>query len=291
MLATDFTAALIQTKLLRPPLPADMVERSHLTAYLNKQRQGRPLTLVSAPAGYGKSTLISSWLETVNCPTAWISLDKYDNEIGGFLHYFLAAIQTIFPDALLETEGMLLVTPMPPVMAIASRLINELNQIEEPYILVLDDYHQIVTQDIHDLLNEVLLHPPRHLHLVLGTRMDPLLPLVTLRANGQMTEIRIPDLRFSLDETQLRNRDTLQNKGDLTVDKPATYRIQVAGYLDESWSARLGGLEIRVSDQKGKTAVSTLSGRIIDQAALFGVLKALYDMRMPLLSVECQDVC
>ena len=202
MLDKDHTTSLIQTKLNRPPLPVDLVARPRLTEWL-EQRRGRPLTLVSAPAGYGKSTLISCWLESVDRPAAWLSLDEYDNELGGFLLYFLAAIQTIFPNAVPETQDLLMATHLPPISAIANNLINELDQIAAPFILVLDDYHLIENQIIHDLLNELLLHPPRSLHLVLGTRMDPLLPLVTLRANCQVTEIRTQDLRFNQGETTL----------------------------------------------------------------------------------------
>jgi len=141
---------LIQTKLHRPPLPVDLVRRPRLTAWL-EQRRGCPLTLVSAPAGYGKSTLISCWLESVDRPTTWLSLDERDNELGVFLGYFLAAIQTIFPTALSETQSLLAATQLPPVPAIAKILINELDQIEQPYTLVLDDYHLIETPAIHDL--------------------------------------------------------------------------------------------------------------------------------------------
>jgi LuxR family maltose regulon positive regulatory protein len=86
----EYTTFLIQTKLHRPPLPVDLVPRPRLTAWL-EQRRGRPLTLVSAPAGYGKSTMISCWLESVDCPTAWLSLDEHDNELGVFLRHILAA--------------------------------------------------------------------------------------------------------------------------------------------------------------------------------------------------------
>ena len=88
----------------------------------------------------------------------------------------------------------------------------------------------------------------------------------------------------------VRNKDLSYSEGELTVDKPATYYIQVVGYLDENWSASLGGLKIDTTDIDGKRAVTTLSGQIMDQAALFGVLKALYDMRLPLLSVECMEI-
>lgn len=193
---------LIQTKLHRPPLPVDLVPRPRLIEWLN-QHQRRPLTLVSAPAGYGKSTLISCWLESVDCPNAWVSLDEHDNELMSFLLYFLAAFQKIFPNAGTETQSLLMATPLPPIHVVSRVLLNELNQIEQPFILVLDDYQLIETQSIHDLLNEILLHPPHNLHLVLGTRMDPLLPLVTLRAKSQVTEVRTQDLRFSFEETTL----------------------------------------------------------------------------------------
>jgi len=147
----ETTPTLIQTKLHRPPLPAMMVHRPRLTKWL-KQHQRRPLTLVSAPAGYGKSTLISCWLSAVDCPTAWVSLDEGDNKLGSFLSYFLAAVQTIFPDALPETKTLLTAATQPTIPAIANTLINELNQIKQSFILVLDDYHLIETQIIHDLL-------------------------------------------------------------------------------------------------------------------------------------------
>ena len=134
----EISTSLIQNKLNRPPLPVDLVPRPRLIEWLN-DRRGRPLTLVSAPAGYGKSTLISCWLESVDCPTAWLSLDTHDNELGGFLRYFLAAIQTIFPNAVPETQALLMATPLPPISAIANNLINELNQVEGQFILVLDD--------------------------------------------------------------------------------------------------------------------------------------------------------
>ena len=195
------TPTLIQTKLHRPPLPVMMVHRPRLTKWL-MQHQYQPLILVTAPAGYGKSTLISCWLSSIDCPTAWVSLDEHDNRLGSFLSYFLAAIQTIFPNSIPETQAFLTVTPQPTITAIAHTLINELNQIEQPFILVLDDYHLIETQTIHDLISELLANPLPNFHLVVSTRMDPPLPLVTLRAKNQMAEVRIQDLRFTQEETK-----------------------------------------------------------------------------------------
>jgi LuxR family maltose regulon positive regulatory protein len=177
-----------------------MVPRPRLTPRL-APALALPLTLVSAPAGYGKSTMISAWLESVDFPSAWLTLDEQDNDLGDFLRYLVAAVQNIFPNPTPETQALVRAAILPPISVIAKSLINELDRIEQPFILVLDDYQLIESQSIHDLLNELLLHPPRSLRLVLSARMDPPLSLVTLRARGQMVEIRSQDLRFNREET------------------------------------------------------------------------------------------
>jgi len=159
------------------------------------------LILISAPAGYGKSTLAKCLVEALDYQTAWLSIDERDNDLSGFLQYFLAAVQSIFPDALPETQASLEARPQPTLQAITRILTNELDRIQQPFVLVLDDYHVIESQLIQDLLNEVLLHPPRNLHLVISTRMDPPLALITLRASSQMIEFRTQDLRFNQEET------------------------------------------------------------------------------------------
>ena len=140
------------------------------------------MTLVSAPECYGKSTLISSWLELIKCPTAWISPDEYDNNLGAFLSYFIAAIQSIFPQTLADTQALLNAPELAPLRYLSGSLINELNAIGEDYILVLDDYHYILETSIHDLLDEMFRHTPRVLHLVIGPRTDPTISLAELRA-------------------------------------------------------------------------------------------------------------
>jgi LuxR family maltose regulon positive regulatory protein len=159
------------------------------------------LTLVVAPAGYGKTTLVASWLEACDCPSGWLSLDEEDNDLALFLSYFSAAIQTMFPYALEDTSALLQAARLPPLDVLARSLINELDQIEPPFILVLDDYHTVQHMDVHHVLSELLRHPPRPLHLVLASRSDPPLPLTTLRARGQATEIRTQELRFTEAET------------------------------------------------------------------------------------------
>ena len=134
---------LIRTKLHKPPVAGDHLHRQRLLDRLN-QRLHRPLTLVSAPAGYGKSTLVSCWLEACDIPAAWVSLDKHDNDLQQFLSYFVAAVQTISQDACRTTQIMLNAADMPPVSILSANLINELDQLDNTFILVLDDYHFIV---------------------------------------------------------------------------------------------------------------------------------------------------
>ena len=183
-----------------PPVPGDYVHRPRLLEYLDKRRE-RPLTLVSAPAGYGKSVLISCWLETSDIPNAWLSLDEHDDDLRQFLIYFLAAIQTMFPDAVSETTTLINASPLPPVSVLARSLANELDSIERNFILMLDDIHRIQEKSVHDFLTELLQYPPRPMHLVLAGRSDPSLPITSYRAKNQVSEVRLFDLRFTTDET------------------------------------------------------------------------------------------
>jgi LuxR family maltose regulon positive regulatory protein len=161
----------------------------------------RPLTLVSAPAGYGKSILISSWLDTSIRPGAWLSLDDQDNDLRRFLSYFLSAVQTVFPAAGLETLSMLEAPDLPEMSVLAHSLINGLNRIEDRFILALDDYHLIHEKAVSGLVRELLRHPPRCMHLVIISRKDPFLPIYRLRARDMLAEVRTHDLRFNAADT------------------------------------------------------------------------------------------
>lgn len=206
------TFPLIQTKLYRPPLQANLVPRPRLFDQLNAHWQTRPLTLISAPVGYGKSVLASMWLESCNNPSGWVSLDERDNDLRTFTAYLLAAIKTAFPDNSLQSQALLETSNLLPAPMLARHLLNDLDQIKKPFILVLDDVHVIHEQPIIDLLTELLKHPPQATHLVLISRQDPLIPVASLRAYRLITEIRLNDLRFRPPETaellkQILHRD------------------------------------------------------------------------------------
>lgn len=157
---------------------------------------GAKLTLISAPAGFGKTTLVSEWIAGYRCPVAWLSLDEEDKDLTRFLVYFIATLQTIAPNT---GEGILglLQSPQPPaVESILSALINEISTFPDTFICVLDDYHFIDSKLIDKALAFLVEHMPRQLRLVIATREDPDLPLARLRARGQLTELRAADLRF-----------------------------------------------------------------------------------------------
>ena len=187
---------ILRTKLHRPPAPGDYVHRARLSEYLDQQLE-RPLTLVSAPAGYGKSTLVSCWLDSCDRPSTWISLDENDNDLRQFLAYIIAAVKTIFPNAVSATSTLVDAPTLPPFSTLLGSLGNELDAIEQDFILVLDDIHYIVKKLIHQFLNDLLRHPPRPMHLVLIGRRDPSLSIAALRARSHLAEIRLQDLRFT----------------------------------------------------------------------------------------------
>ena len=243
---------LLRTKLHRPPVIADHLHRQRLLDWLNK-RLHRPLTLVSAPAGYGKTTLISCWLESLDIPSAWLSIDETDNDLHLFLSYFLAAVQTVFPEAGQEIQTILKAQELPPIPVLAGRLINELDKIDQAFIMTIDDYHVVQNKAIHELIKEILKHPPHAMHLVLASRIDPPLPMSTLRAKGQMTEIRVRDLRFSRKETA----EFLQRMLGTTIEESI---VSIFDEKAEGWvtGLRLAALSLRHKDDIERVAVGML---------------------------------
>ena len=193
-----------RTKLYRPPAPLDYISRNTLDSRLDHGTD-LPLTLVCAPAGYGKSTLVSHWLanrQTANVlSSAWISLDEVDSDVRIFLTYVVAALRTVSSVACNEIFDMVNAEVLPPLPDIATQLSNDLDALDERLILVLDDYHQINDTNIDFLISSLLEHPSRNLHLVIMSRRDPALSLAPLRAYHLLNEIRSRDLKFSSEDT------------------------------------------------------------------------------------------
>ena len=241
---------LLSTKLHRPRVATDLVHRERLKQLLDAGLD-RPLILVAAPAGFGKSTLLSHWLQISNLPNAWISLDESDSDLSVFLTYFLAAVESIFPNALPETRSFLAGVSLPETGVVARSLINELDWLEHDFILVLDDYHVIHGQAVHELISLLLQHPPGAMHLVLGARMEPPLSLGVLRARNHLVEIRGQDMRFSRAEIAAFVQQAV---GVALSDD----MLDVLANRTEGWAAglRLATLTTRQGDDVGAQLAS-----------------------------------
>ncbi|MEO1297541.1 MAG: LuxR C-terminal-related transcriptional regulator [Cyanobacteria bacterium J06636_16] len=189
---------LLETKLYRPKWSTGLVSRSRLIDRINPKRK---LTLVSAPAGFGKTTLLAEWVAAV--PTrhvAWVSLDHSDNESAVFWTYLITALHKIQP-SLGDQSLSLLQSPQPPsIESVLMTLLNELTAFEEDLVLILDDYHVIEPQAIHHGIGFLLGHLPPQMHLIIASRADPPLSLARLRGGGDLIELRAADLRFTPDE-------------------------------------------------------------------------------------------
>ncbi len=231
--------AILATKLYIPPPRSKVVLRSRLIERLNEglyqeRGFGRKLTLISAPAGFGKTTLVSEWIagcerREPKVRVAWLSLDEGDNDPTRFLTFLIAALQTIVPKI---GAGMLdvLQAPQPPsIESILTALLNEIAPISDNFILVLDDYHAIDAKPVDNTLTFLMEHLPPQMHLVIATREDPQLSLSRLRARGQLTELRAADLQFTPSESvEFLNRVMGLN---LSAEDIATLETRTEGWI------------------------------------------------------------
>jgi LuxR family maltose regulon positive regulatory protein len=192
---------LVETKLYIPRLRRGLVARPRLSERLSRGSESR-LTLVSAPAGFGKTTLLAEWLATTTAgdrSVAWLSLEEGDSRPASFWTYVVTALQTAVPGV--GTSALqLLQSPQPPIEAVLATVLNGLSAVRNEVDLVLDDYHLVDGPDIQAGMAFLLEHLPSQVHLVIGTRADPALPLARLRARGELVEVRAADLRFTLEE-------------------------------------------------------------------------------------------
>ena len=190
---------LLQTKLYVPQLQPKHVFRSHLVEKMNRVGPHK-LILISAPAGFGKSSLVSEWAQQAKVPISWLSLDDADNDLNQFITYLIVALQKINAGLGVDLLSALKSPQPPPMDFLLTLLVNEIDTIETDFALVLDDYQVIATPSIHSALNFLIDRLPARMLVIIAGRADPFLPLSRLRASGQMIEIRADDLRFSADE-------------------------------------------------------------------------------------------
>jgi LuxR family transcriptional regulator, maltose regulon positive regulatory protein len=238
---------ILATKLYKPPPRPKAVLRSGLIERLNDGLfASRKLTLISAPAGFGKTTLVSEWAATCGRPVAWLSLDEGDNNPACFLIYFIAALQTVAPKV---GEGALgaLQSPQPlPAESILTNLLNEISILPDNFICVLDDYHVIDAKPVDNALTFLLEHLPAQMHLVIATREDPHLPLARLRVRGQLTELRASDLRFTpVEAAEFLNRVMSLN---LSAENIAVLENRTEGWI--------AGLQLAAISLQGNQDVS-----------------------------------
>jgi LuxR family maltose regulon positive regulatory protein len=191
---------LLATKLYIPPTRAGWVSRPRLTERLATALE-RKLTLISAPAGFGKTTLVGAWVRQTELPVAWLSLDHSDNDPAQFWRYVIAALQTV--DESIGETALSALSPSqpPPLEPLVTALINDVVNVSHPIVLVLDDYHIIETRSVHASLSFMIDRLPPHLHLVIVTRADPPLSQARRRGRAELSEIRAADLRFTVEET------------------------------------------------------------------------------------------
>jgi len=244
----DSLPPLLSTKLHRPLPRAHLVRRPHLAERLAQGVMG-PLTLVSAPAGFGKTTLLAQWLTESGTPAAWLSLEPQDNEPVRFLSYLIAAVQTLEP-RLGSVALTLLQSPHPAtpetVLTLLTNDVVSCARDRGDFALVLDDYHVIEAAPIHQALLFLLEHLPPQMHLIIATRADPPLPLSRLRGRGQLTELRAAELRFATEEVQMFLRTVMGL--DLSLQEMALLQQRTEGWI--------AGLQLAALSLRGRTDVS-----------------------------------
>ena len=229
------TVSILATKLFRPPPRPGAILRPRLIERLSEGRgPGRALTLISAPAGFGKSTLLSAWIDQSvrqdpRLRVAWLSLDEGDSEPSQFLLYLAAALHSAEPSCGADAMAALQSPQPPSAESVLTELINEIDGITGDLLLVLDDYHAVHSPKVDEALAFLLEYPPAHMRLVIATREDPMLPLARLRARGELVELRAADLRFSLDEAD----DFLGRVMglELTAEDIASLEIRTEGWV------------------------------------------------------------
>ena len=263
--------SILKSKLYPPPRRAGVVARPQLIERLNAGWNCK-LTLISAPAGFGKTTLAADWIASSGRPFAWVQLDKGDNDPARFLAYFIAGLQqirhgtaaSVLPVLEAGSPGSAFV----PSEAVLGSLVNAAAEIEQPFVIVLDDYHTISEQSIQDALNFILDHKPPHMHLLISSRADPPWQLARMRAFGDVNELRTGDLRF----TPLEAATFLNEMMKLSLP------VEAVAALEERTEGWIAGLQMAALAMQGRGDVAgfikafTGSNRFISDFLLEEVL-------------------
>jgi LuxR family maltose regulon positive regulatory protein len=242
----DPLAPLLATKLHLPRPRAQLVPRSHLVERLQQGVAGA-LTLVSAPAGFGKTTLLAQWRASTRAPVAWLSLEPEDNEPTRFLTYLIAALQTLDPHLGAPARALLGPPQHAELETVLTVLANDLMRGPgEDFALVLDDYHVVEAAPIHRALTYLVEHLPPRMHLIIATRADPPLPLARLRARGHLTELRAAELRFQAAEAGAFLEEVMGLR--LSPEDVATLQTRTEGWI--------AGLQLAGLSLQGRATVS-----------------------------------
>lgn len=234
--------ALLESKLQIPGGPRAAVVRSRLSEMLDERGGDYRLVLVSAPGGYGKTTLLSEWARASKLPVAWLSLTGEEQEVERFLRYLLAAWEKVQPDVRETRFGMLLESRMPEIDSVLAAFVNTANRVSGDLVIVLDDYHVVGEKAIHEALSFILDHLPEQVHFVLSSRTEPPLPLARYRAHGWLWEIGTEELSFTPEEAS----EFLKKSMGLGLDRD---EITDLNEKTEGWIA---GLQLTALALRGK---------------------------------------
>lgn len=239
------STSIIATKLYIPPSRPEIVLRPRLTEQLNAGAHHK-LTLISAPAGFGKTTLASEWVARQGRPVAWLSLAEEESDLVRFLTYLIAALQTITGEIGATVMPVLQPSQPLPTEAILTALVNDISAIPDDFVLVLDDYHLVENPQVDKALAFLLEHSPPQMHLLITTREDPNLPLARLRVRAQLSELRVAELRFTPSEAA----EFLNQVMGLTLSAG-----EVAA-LDSRTEGWIAGLQLAALSMKGNRDVT-----------------------------------
>jgi LuxR family transcriptional regulator, maltose regulon positive regulatory protein len=265
-------SSLLATRLRIPPTPRHVLPRERLVSLLEREVPVHRLTIVSGPAGYGKTTLLSQWANASTIPVAWLSIDPDENDFDRFFRYLLAAWNDVQPGINESALGALLQGMMPEKDAVLSAFINV--AIEQPRhtAIVLDDYHLIDAPDVHESLTFLIDNLPETLQFVLSTRVDPPLPLARYRARQQLLELTSKDLAFDRDESDLFFERSMHLQ--LTHAQAESLHAQLEGWIA---GLQLVGLSLRGREGTDETAMITGRHRYIADYLSEDVLTHLPD--------------